>query len=235
MRNHILFGFGLSLLTSLHNIYSAYKFLNEAVFVDNIKSLDVYLAGLIILSALLGLAGAFLVNLNKKSGAYLLTSAALVCIVQKVLGLDGTFSFWWIAGYSFASAEAFNKINIGINIDGKNYYHGRTIPAMIDTAQEIAEDINSGEMKKQRVDWAEKVDDYIGKYGFIAYYGYIFAEVFCITISLMCVYLAHNNYPLDDVFTRSLKWGSALCVLILLSTEMQRRHTTKDNDVLKSQ
>ncbi len=81
-----------------------------------------YLAVLIILSALLGLAGAILVNLNKKSGAYLLTSAA------------------------------FNKINIGINIDAKNYYHGRTIPAMINTAREIAEDINSGEMKKQQVD-----------------------------------------------------------------------------------
>ncbi|MBQ7594008.1 MAG: hypothetical protein IJU48_06615 [Synergistaceae bacterium] len=233
MRNHIIFGFGLSLVTSLHNFYASYKFLNEAVFVDNVKSLDVYIAGLIILSALLGLAGAFLVNMNKKSGAYVLTSAALVCIVQKVLGYDGTFPFWWIAGYSFSSAAAFNKINMGIDISGiKNYYRGRTIPAVINTAREIAEDINSGELTKNQADWAKQVHNYIDKYGFIAYYGYIFAETFCITIALMCAYLAYNKYPLDDVLSRSLKWGGALCILILLSTEAQRRHVKQD-DILK--
>lgn len=235
MRNYIIFGFGLSLVTSLHNFYASYKFLNEAVFVDNVKSLDVYIAVLIILSALLGLAGAYFVNTERKSGAYLLTSAALVCIVQKVLGFAGNFPFWWIAGYSFSSAAAFNKINMGIDIsEMKNYYHGQGIGSMINSAREIAEDIDSGEMKKQQVDWAQKVDSYINQYGFIAYYGYIFAEVFCITIALMCAYLAYNKSPLDDVFSRSLKWGGALCILILLSTEAQRRHVKQD-DMQKSQ
>ena len=235
MRNDILFGFGLSTITSLHNIYALYKFLNQSIFVDNAASSSIILAALIALSTLLGFVGSFFVNSENKLGAYFLVSAALVCIVQKVFGLEGTFSIWWIAGYSFSAATAFNKINMGIDIEEmKNYYYGQGLGSTIKSAIEIAKDISNGELTSKQAEWSKQVAFYIDKYGFIAYYGFIFAEAVSVTIPLMYVYLDHNNYPVDNVISNSFKLGGGIFVLILLLTEFQRRNI-KFDDVLKSE
>jgi len=211
----------IGMAAALHNLS---KFLEELSTIVEKNGIEVY-ALLMLLSGLLALAGLWLMNLKKKSATLFLTSAALICLCENLLGADAFSAFLWTLAYGMAGAGSFYQINIGMKLPGFEFITKRQL-----IEKTIGQLADTEKIMNEQKTWIKNVNTFMKTYGVLTYYIYVTIESFCIITPLIYFYRYIEKLPTENVFYDSAKWTLIIFAAVVALGEIQRKYLINNEE-----